>query len=207
MKKTIEVLVIVAMIGLFCSCGAEQEAADTMQMEPQLSQMKTISEWATMECYYHNVAEYYQKNASGYLLWKKDKNFWISYDGIVTLGIDSSKLDVKVDGENVKIHIPEAKVLSSKPNPDSITKDSYYYAKNSAIADADDQTKAYKKAETEMEKTAANDIVLLAQAQQRVQSMLEDYVKNMGTMLGKEYTITWDIKENHVKSDTAESTE
>ena len=61
MKKTIEVLVIVAMIGLFCSCGAEQEAADTMQMEPQLSQMKTISEWATMECYYHNVAEYYQK--------------------------------------------------------------------------------------------------------------------------------------------------
>ena len=50
-----------------------------------------------------------------------------------------------------------------------------------------------------MEKTAANDIVLLAQAQQRVQSMLEDYVKNMGTMLGKEYTITWDIKENHVK--------
>ena len=61
MKKTIEVLVIVAMIGLFCSCGAEQEAADTMQMEPQLSQMKTISELATMECYYHNVAEYYQK--------------------------------------------------------------------------------------------------------------------------------------------------
>ena len=127
--------------------------------------------------------------------------------GSVTLGIDSSKLDVKVDGENVKIHIPEAKVLSSKPNPDSITKDSYYYAKNSAIADADDQTKAYKKAEKEMEKTAANDTVLLAQAQQRVQSMLEDYVKNMGTMLGKEYTITWDIKENHVKSDTAESTE
>lgn len=37
--------------------------------------------------------------------------------------------------------------------------------------------------------------------------MLEDYVKNMGTMLGKEYTITWDIKENHVKSDTAELTE
>lgn len=75
MKKTIEVLVIVAMIGLFCSCGAEQEAADTMQMEPQLSQMKTISELATMKCYYHNVAEYYQKNASGYLLWKKIKIF------------------------------------------------------------------------------------------------------------------------------------
>ena len=31
-----------------------------------------------------------------------------------------------------------------------------------------------------MEKTAANDTVLLAQAQQRVQSMLEDYVKKYG---------------------------
>ena len=55
--------------------------------------------------------------------------------------------------------------------------------------------KPIKKAEKEMEKTAANDTVLLAQAQQRVQSMLEDYVKNMGTMLGKEYTITWVSKE------------
>lgn len=58
-----------------------------------------------------------------------------------------------------------------------------------------------------MEKTAANDTVLLAQAQQRVQSMLEDYVKNMGTMLGKEYTITWDIEDNHVNSKTADTTE
>ena len=93
-------------------------------------------------------------------------------------------------------------MLSSKPDPDSITADSYYYDKNSAKASADDQT-----AEEEMEKKAANDSALLVQAQQRVQSLLEDYVKNMGEVLGKEYTITWDIKENHVKPDTAESTE
>lgn len=70
-----------------------------------------------------------------------------------------------------------------------------------------DQTEAYKQAEEEMEKKAANDSALLVQVQQRVQSLLEDYVKNMGEVLGKEYTITWDIKENHVKPDTAESTE
>lgn len=89
----------------------------------------------------------------------------------------------------------------------SIAADSYYYDKNSAKASADDQTEAYKQAEEEMEKKAANDSALLVQAQQRVQSLLEDYVKNMGEVLGKEYTITWDIKENHVKPDTAESTE
>jgi len=72
---------------------------------------------------------------------------------------------------------------------------------------AENETEAYKQAEEEMEKKAANDSALLVQAQQRVQSLLEDYVKNMGEVLGKEYTITWDIKENHVKPDTAESTE
>ena len=207
MKKTMEVIAIITMLGLFCSCGAEKNMADTTQMQPELSQMKAISELATMECYYHNVAEYYQKEATGYLLWKKDKNFWISYDGIVTLGIDTSELGLEVKGGKVKITIPEAKVLSSKPDPDSITADSYYYDKNSAKASADDQTEAYKQAEEEMEKKAANDSALLAQAQQRVQSLLGDYVKNMGEVLGKEYTITWDIKENHVKPDTAESTE
>ena len=89
----------------------------------------------------------------------------------------------------------------------SIAADSYYYDKNSAKASADDQTEAYKQAEEEMEKKAANDSALLVQVQQRVQSLLEDYVKNMGEVLEKEYTITWDIKENHVKPDTAESTE
>lgn len=207
MKKTIEVLVLVVMLGVFCSCGAEKEVADTTQMEPELSQMKTISELATMECYYHNVAEIYQKDAVGYFLWKKDKNYWISYDGIVTLGIDASQLDLEVKGDNVKITIPPAKVLSSKPNADSITEDSYYYKENSAVPDSDEQFEAYKQAEEEMEKTASNDSALLVQAQQRVQSLLEDYVKNMGEVLGKEYTITWDIKENHVKPDTAESTE
>lgn len=207
MKKTVKVLAIITMLGLFCSCGAEKNMADITQMQPELSQMKAISELATMECYYHNVAEYYKEDATGYLLWKKDRRFWISYDGIVTLGIDTSELGLEVKGEKVKITIPEAKVLSSKPDPDSITADSYYYDKNSTKASADDQTEAYKQAEEEMEKKASNDSALLVQAQQRVQSLLENYVKNMGEVMGKEYTITWDIKENHVKSDTAESTE
>ena len=68
-------LVIVAMIGLFCSCGAEQEAADTMQMEPQLSQMKTISELATMKCYYQQRSGILPKKCFWLFIMEKDKNF------------------------------------------------------------------------------------------------------------------------------------
>ena len=203
MKKKIITLSLIGilLISLLSGCGKSEDKEAAKSTEPDIMQVRSICKLATVECYYHNVAEYYKEDATGYLLWKKDRRFWISYDGIVTLGIDTSELGLEVKGEKVKITIPEAKVLSSKPDPDSITADSYYYDKNSTKASADDQTEAYKQAEEEMEKKAANDSALLVQAQQRVQSLLEDYVKNMGEVLGKEYTITWDIKENHVKPD------
>ena len=107
MKKTVKVLAIITMLGLFCSCGAEKNMADITQMQPELSQMKAISELATMECYYHNVAKYEEENATGFWLWKKDKRFWIRYDGTVTMGIDASKVSVKVKkNDEVIITIP-----------------------------------------------------------------------------------------------------
>ena len=39
--------------------------------------------------------------------------------------------------------------------------------------------------------TASNDSTLLAMAQQRVQSLLEDYVNNIAEITGKKYTIKW----------------
>ncbi|MEI3228995.1 MAG: DUF4230 domain-containing protein [Lachnospiraceae bacterium] len=57
------------------------------EIVPQASQMKAICELATMKCYYHNVAKYTREDAAGILWWKKDRRFWIEYDGIVTMGM------------------------------------------------------------------------------------------------------------------------
>ena len=35
MKKTVKVLAIITMLGLFCSCGAEKNMADITQMQPE----------------------------------------------------------------------------------------------------------------------------------------------------------------------------
>ena len=67
----------------------------------------------------------------------------------------------------------------------------FYFDKDSADITDEDQTKAYKAAEKQMEDNASNDTVLLSEAQQRAQSMLEDYVKNLGKKFGKQYTINW----------------
>lgn len=49
-----------------------------------------ICELSTMDCYYHNVAKYFEKDAQkGFLgIGKKDKRFWIEYSGVVQMGID-----------------------------------------------------------------------------------------------------------------------
>ena len=64
--------------------------------------------------------------------------------------------------------------------------------KTSAItSNAGDEVAAFDAAQTKLQETAAGDTVLLANAQQRAQSLLEDYVTNVGNLVGKEYTIRW----------------
>ena len=107
--KRITVLVLsVALLVLCTACGTrvkEEPAA----MEPKVSQMKAICELAVMDCYYHNVAKYYEKEAEkGFLgIGKKDKHFWIEYSGIVRLGVDVSLVSVEVAGTQVTITLPD----------------------------------------------------------------------------------------------------
>ena len=109
MKRWIALLTSAVLI---LSCTACQKKEQLPKVEPQISQMRSICELAVMECYYHNVAKYQEEDAAGFLLWKKDKHFWIEYSGVVELGIDASRLSMEVSGDEVTITIPAAKVLS-----------------------------------------------------------------------------------------------
>lgn len=188
MRKSIIISLILAMV-LCSSCqGTEEQVIDT---EPQVSQMKSICELAAVDCYYHNVAKYKEKDAEGILLWKKDKHFWVEYDGIVTIGIDASLLEIKVKNENVTISMPPAKVLSCKVDEKTLTEDSFVVARDSARIDAETQTEAFKEAQGVMEKNASEDTALLSNAQERAKKLLEDYVKNIGDAVGKKYVVKW----------------
>ena len=181
-------LMVVICLSLTACSNSDNSNKD---ITPQASQMKSICELATMKCYYHNVAKYIQEDASGALLWKKDRKFWVEYSGIVTIGIDTSLVNIEIDGENVSITIPPAKVMGCKVNDESLTDDSFIVAKDSAKVEAEHQTEAFKAAQTKMQEEASNDTVLLANAQQRAQKLLEDYVTNIGNCIGKNYKIKW----------------
>ena len=188
MKKFLCTLLCLAVLPVLSACSKTPEAP---LPEPHVSQMRSICELATMECYYHNVAKYKVENAETFLWITKDKHFWIEYSGQVTIGIDASQVSMTIDGDNVQITLPPAEVLGCKVDPNSLNEDSFIIAKNSATVTAEDQTTAFKEAQANMENAAKNDSALLLTAQQRAQALLEDYVQNIGNKLGKQYRVTW----------------
>ena len=185
MKKTIAILFIMLML-LCCACGKEEEP-----VVPQETQMRAICELATLECYYHNVAKYKEEDAEGFWFWKKDKHFWLEYSGVVKLGVEAALVTIKVNDDKVEITMPPAKVMKCTVDEESLNENSIIVANKSADVKAEDMTEAFAKAQANMELTAKNDTVLQAQAQQRAQKLLEDYVNNIGKVTGKQYTIEW----------------
>lgn len=182
--------ILVLLIGLVCA-GCSAKESFHQEIAPNPAQMKSIFELATMKCYYHNVAKYSEDDATGAWWWKKDRQFWIEYAGIVTVGIDTSLVDIKVSEDEVTITLPPAKVLGCKVDENTLTPDSFIVASGSAKVEAEHQMEAFKEAQARMKEEASNDSVLLANAQQRAQKLLEDYVNNIGACVGKQYRINW----------------
>ena len=192
MKKVLVLFLVIALMFSLVACGKTEKEAPT-NMEPQVSQMKAICELAVMECYYHNVAKFFQEDAEkGFLgIGSKDKHFWIEYSGVVRLGVDVSLVNIEVTDTQITITIPEAKVLGCKVDSASLTADSFIVDKDSAEVTAEDEIKAFEEAQAQLQETATNDKALLASAQQRAMALLEDYVLNIGNAVGKQYSIKW----------------
>ena len=199
MKKIISILLIVITLLSMSSCTVKK-----LEVKPELKQMRAICELATLECYYHNVAKFYEEGKNW---WDKDKHFWIEYDGVVKIGVDVSLITISIDENDiVTITIPEAKVLDCTVNSDSLSDASYIVDVKSAKITADDETNAMTQAKTKMLETAKADNALLISAQERAKELLENYVNNIGDSVGKQYTIVWK-EASDTPSNTTETTE
>ena len=207
MRRFLIILLAIAILMPCTSCS--KNSAQPRDIEPQIGQVKYICELAVMECYYHNVAKYYEKDATnGFLgIGKKDKVFWIEYSGIVKLGIDASLVNIDVNGEKITITMPEAKVLSYSFDADSAA---YYVDKDSAKVTGEDEVKALGEAQAHLLETASNDKTLLENAQARAMALVEGYISNIGNAVDKQYSITWiilDAEGNQIGISNSEITE
>lgn len=192
MKKIVLVILCIIMISYLCGCENNQQVKD----KPDITQIRSICNLATLEAYYNNVAKYEKGPESGIThLFEKNRELWIEYTGVAKIGIDMSKVDMKIDDETIKIVIPKAKLLSIDIG--EINKDSYIYSNdgwNKNEFTPEEETKAINAAQEKMKKSVESNSQLLLNAQTRAQKLIEKYINQLGKISGVSYKIEWEFE-------------
>ena len=185
-KQSVAAACMTALLLLTTACGKAEEPALPL---PQEEQVKAICQLAVLECDYHNLAKFEQKDASKFLWMTKDKRFWVEYSATTVLGIDVNQVSMELQGDVVNITLPKAQVLDCKVNGDSLSKDSYIVDKDSAPVTAQDEVAAFQDAQDGLQKTVEADGDMLNLAQTRVEDLLRNYVNSLAKATGTEYQV------------------
>lgn len=194
MKRTGVIILIILLMFLLLSCNTPAEPIGTpaYDLQPKIAEMEEICELAVMDCYYRNVAKYTKEDAEGFWFWEKDLHFWIEYMGIVRIGINVNNVYIQVNENKIKIALPKAEVLDCDLDETSMK---YYVDDDSAKIHAEDEKEALAQAQAHMAQEVANNHELMENARSRVQEMLENYINNIGDLMGIEYEIEWQYVE------------
>lgn len=187
-------LLLCSVIGIYYAT----KNPDDIKKHADFHQIDEICEYATLECYYHNVAEY-EKAPDGlyqYGLFQYGyKKFWIEYTGIVRYGV-REPLEVNEPDENgvVRVYVPPAEVLDVDVDSKSMTDPIVETGVFTTISD-EDESQAFQDAQATMRKNAQSDEKNLKKAHDNTKDMIEQYIVNMGKLIGQEYQVEWIKKE------------
>ena len=185
-KQSVAAACVTALLLLTTACGKAEEPALPL---PQEEQVKTICQLAVLECEYHNLAKFEQKDASKFLWMIKDKRFWVEYSATAVLGINADQVSMELQGDVVNITLPKAQVLDCKVNGDSLSPDSYIVDKASAPVTAEDEVYAFQEAQDGLQKTVEADNNMMNLAQKRAEELLRNYVNSLAKATGTEYQV------------------
>lgn len=200
MKKlsTRQLLILVLVVDIVL-CGVFVLTKVLNRPEPAVQQIsesnvRRICELASLECYYHNVSNWNQ-DAYGILAFAGygEKKIWIEYDGIVRVGINAGKVKISdPDKDNViTVTIPEATVLDKDLDEISIKEivsDRTVLFFTDTV-NTEDKMKALAAAQDDMELSAANNDMILGEAQERAKKIIERNIIALGEAGGKHYKV------------------
>lgn len=206
MKKNI--LIAIMICGLFtflcAGCGkdsgknhavenTEKTTEESSAPSPDIAQIRSICELATLECYYHNVAISTKEKGKGLShIGEKDREFWIEYSGVAKLGVNMSKVSMEIKDKEIVITIPKAELLGLSNY--SFSEDSYISEDdgiNKNPITSENQTQAVKEAQEDIRQKFADDDAMLMRAQERAKNLIENYIRQLDEIWGTTYQITW----------------
>lgn len=200
MKKITSILLIILISVMLSSCNMKNT-----ELPPDITQVRSIAELATVKCYYHNVAKTNKKAGAGlFHLFEKDKEYWVQYSAVVRVGVDLNDIKMENNGEKYKVIIPEAKVLDSQIDVDSLYLADAIVSSgdgiNKNLVTADEQTKIISDSQTVMEEDALANKSLFINAEERVKELLKNYFETLNTLSDKKYEVVFEFARNTKKN-------
>ena len=201
--KYIKIITAVLLLVILSGCSYNINESSTTDsnpgIKPELTEIRSICNLATLECYYHNVAISNKPAGTGLKSFlETDRTFWIEYSGIVRSGVDLSELEMRVDGNKIIVTIPPATVLGIKVDESSLDENSIIVSKDAFLnknpIEAEDQTAAIKAAQATMLSSAQENTTLLLSAQSRAKELIEVYINQISEYSGIPYEIVWEYE-------------
>ena len=209
MKKLIFIMMI-SFTFLLCSCqytsstsqnedSTEQISTEEITTEakvdlkPNITEIRSICNLATLECHFNNVAKSTKSAGTGLShLGENEREFWIEYSGVVKIGVDMSRVKISISDDTITVTIPDAEILSYKADSESMsetisTPDGF----NSNPISSEDKTIAMNEAESQIKENIENNTSLLATSKEKAKSLIENYINKIGEETGTNYNIIW----------------
>ena len=187
MRRIISLLLVIVTVLCLSSCGKKSNA------ELKIDDIHAICELATIKCYYNNVAQINKEKDN---IFQKERKMWIEYEGEVVIGVDMSKVVIKISGDEVRITLPEAEVQSIRPINSTLTEESYICSTDGLLfknkITTEEQQDAINKGQEVMKEAVLNDKALFQRAEDRAKELIESYITNLGNAIEKTYTIIWE---------------
>lgn len=157
-----------------------------------------VGELTTLQCRYHNVSVH---DKEGGALGIGKQYVWFEYDVIVDVGIDVKQ--VKIEGPSdegvIKIYLPPIEILEAKPDMSTIKKPVHDVAWGADLT-TDEEHKIIN-AGSEKLKADAKTKEIITQAQESAKEVLEQYVMNVGKLVGEDYKVEWTKDSDNTQND------
>ncbi|MDE6904683.1 MAG: DUF4230 domain-containing protein [Lachnospiraceae bacterium] len=173
--------------------AAEETTEKPQAPCPDISQIRSICELATLECYYHNVAISTKEKGQGLShIGEKDREFWIEYSGVAKLGVNMANVNMEIQDKEIVITIPKAQLLGLSDytfSPDSYISEDDGINKNPITPE--NQTQAVAKAQEDIRQRFSKDDAMLMRAQERAKSLIENYIQKLSEIWQADYQVTF----------------
>ncbi len=190
-----QILIIIAIIDaallmtiIFVQINRQAESIERYLTQ---SEIQSICELATLDCYYHNVTEWSKTGD----IFSGDKKIWIEYDGSVQVGI-RGKIDIsEPDAENtITVTLPQASILDSDLDEDSIYEiysegPLWGFIPAYSKISTSESMEALNGAQNDMRTTASKNDTILNMAKERAKMIIKKNIIVLGEMAGKQYQV------------------